>query len=422
MADVGAFTRYKSFGDFQEAAKKNSLAEALTMAQIQKATNPELQKQNLPAPIQIANQMLEYRNIALDTSLDTATRKDAETKFNILGQVAKTYGFDRGFEYNLTGGGLAHQTPPRGNPLGADGVPLPPLPSNSPRVPSGSMNGNTADATISLFGEGNATGTNGAAPPPFRQTLANAPAPTVGITPGFSQATSSIAADKKRAETQAQKDVELGMNPLIASAETAAKSDAGYLTEGRQKLPKLQRTLQAKELINQSLDEKMNSIAARASGFTTGFGGSILSMAPGSPAYDLRKDVDTLLANAGFDRLQEMRDNSPTGGALGQVAVVELQMLQSAAQALYASQSKEQFLTNLQAFKEQRAASLDNIRAAYEQDYKRFGGAGDPYLPAPAEPKKPIDKRREAFEAKKAAGLTPAEQEELNQLRARFKK
>jgi hypothetical protein len=39
--------------------------------------------------------------------------------------------------------------------------------------------------------------------------------------------------------------------------------------------------------------------------------------------------VKTIQANLGFDALQAMRDASPTGGALGQVAVQELEMLQS---------------------------------------------------------------------------------------------
>lgn len=37
MADVGVFSRYKGFGDFQEAAKANNLKEALVGAQIQSA-------------------------------------------------------------------------------------------------------------------------------------------------------------------------------------------------------------------------------------------------------------------------------------------------------------------------------------------------------------------------------------------------
>jgi hypothetical protein len=48
-----------------------------------------------------------------------------------------------------------------------------------------------------------------------------------------------------------------------------------------------------------------------------------------SPAINLKAKIDATKANIGFDALQKMRDESPTGGALGQVAVMELIMLQA---------------------------------------------------------------------------------------------
>lgn len=44
--------------------------------------------------------------------------------------------------------------------------------------------------------------------------------------------------------------------------------------------------------------------------------------------------VDTLQANLAFDRLQKMRDESKTGGALGQVSNIELRLLKSSVAAL----------------------------------------------------------------------------------------
>ena len=82
-------------------------------------------------------------------------------------------------------------------------------------------------------------------------------------------------------------------------------------------------------------------------GFTAGTGGAILSGVPGSPAYDLRATIDTIKANLGFDTLQQMRDASPTGGALGQVAVQELAMLQSTVASLDPNQSPEQLVRSL---------------------------------------------------------------------------
>jgi len=75
---------------------------------------------------------------------------------------------------------------------------------------------------------------------------------------------------------------------------------------------------------------------------SAGFGGSIMGNVPGSPAVDLRALIDPIKANIGFQRLQEMRDMSPTGGALGQVAVQELNMLQSVVSSLDQAQSPEQ--------------------------------------------------------------------------------
>jgi len=79
----------------------------------------------------------------------------------------------------------------------------------------------------------------------------------------------------------------------------------------------------------------------------TGMGGSVLKQIPGTNAYDVSGLVKTIRGNIGFDRLQQMRDASPTGGALGQVAVQELEMLQSVLGNLDQAQSEEQFLANL---------------------------------------------------------------------------
>jgi len=75
--------------------------------------------------------------------------------------------------------------------------------------------------------------------------------------------------------------------------------------------------------------------------FTAG-AGSYLSVLPLTSAKDLSKRLTTIKANLGFDRLQQMRDASPTGGALGQVAVQELIALQSTLASLDQDQSPRQ--------------------------------------------------------------------------------
>ena len=75
--------------------------------------------------------------------------------------------------------------------------------------------------------------------------------------------------------------------------------------------------------------------------------GSWLNWIPGTNGRDLEATLDTIKTNIGFDKLQQMRANSPTGAALGSVSDAENRMLQSVVASLETSQSKEQFLTNL---------------------------------------------------------------------------
>jgi hypothetical protein len=82
-------------------------------------------------------------------------------------------------------------------------------------------------------------------------------------------------------------------------------------------------------------------------GTTTGVVGKGVAFVPGTTAYDLQQRLLTLKANLGFDRLQQMRDASPTGGALGQVAVQELQALQATVGSLELGQSKAELQQNL---------------------------------------------------------------------------
>jgi hypothetical protein len=75
--------------------------------------------------------------------------------------------------------------------------------------------------------------------------------------------------------------------------------------------------------------------------------GSWLSIIPGTNAADLDRTLDSIRANVGFGRLQQMRVESPTGGALGQVSDRENKLLQSALGSLEQSQSEGQFMANL---------------------------------------------------------------------------
>lgn len=106
------------------------------------------------------------------------------------------------------------------------------------------------------------------------------------------------------------------------------------------------------------------------SGTTSGLVGKGASFIPGSDAYNLNQRLLTIKANLGFDRLQQMRDASPTGGALGQVAVQELQALQATVGSLELGQSKEELQKN-----------LDKIELHYNNWLNTVGGT-PPVAPA----------------------------------------
>lgn len=80
---------------------------------------------------------------------------------------------------------------------------------------------------------------------------------------------------------------------------------------------------------------------------TTGLAATIGQYIPGHPAFDASRLADTVRANIGFDKLQEMRAASPTGAALGPVSDFENRLLQATAGNLELPQSKDQVLFNL---------------------------------------------------------------------------
>ena len=112
------------------------------------------------------------------------------------------------------------------------------------------------------------------------------------------------------------------------------------------------------------------------SGFTAGAGG-LLSNIPLTGAKDLASKLTTIKANLGFDRLQQMRDASPTGGALGQVAVQELIALQSTIASLDQQQSPAQLKAALEKIEGHYAKWRDAVtKASQEQPATPRSGGG----------------------------------------------
>ncbi len=102
---------------------------------------------------------------------------------------------------------------------------------------------------------------------------------------------------------------------------------------------------------------------------STGFGGSFLKFVKGSKASDLNESLKPILGEAAFGRLQQMREASKTGGALGAISERELDLLQSAMGALNSSQSESQFRSNLLAYQKQLRESNKRMKEAYNGQF-----------------------------------------------------
>lgn len=125
------------------------------------------------------------------------------------------------------------------------------------------------------------------------------------------------------------------------------------------------RALRQKTLVAQA-DSVLDEIAqakSLAGWNTTGVGGVLASL-PMTDARKLAGHVETIKANLGFDRLQQMRDMSPTGGALGQVAVQELSSLQATVAKLDQLQKPSEVV-----------AALEKIERSYQRWKETLGGS-----------------------------------------------
>jgi hypothetical protein len=101
----------------------------------------------------------------------------------------------------------------------------------------------------------------------------------------------------------------------------------------------------------------------------TGLRGAIPNV-PGSDAADAQALLNTLKSQVGFGVLQDMRNNSKTGGALGNVSDQEGKRLEANLAALENAQSEEQMKRSLKAILTYTEGAKDRLRDAYNLRHK----------------------------------------------------
>jgi|21_taG_2_1085346.scaffolds.fasta_scaffold11926_2 hypothetical protein len=119
-------------------------------------------------------------------------------------------------------------------------------------------------------------------------------------------------------------------------------------------------------------DEKPSApVVGKAAEFYMGMPDWLTS---GSPAVGFRTNISTIQGIIGFDRLQRMRDESETGGALGQVAVLELLALQGTLGQLNPLDPKEKTIERLKRIKAVYVKNMNIIRENFsEEELIKFG-------------------------------------------------
>lgn len=155
-------------------------------------------------------------------------------------------------------------------------------------------------------------------------------------TPGTPEYQRVLEAETKRAE-ESRRAAE-------AAAKELERSKAGKVKEANAR--------RYSTIVSEHIDDAIKTVVENPF-WTTGFvGGQVLSGLGGTEASNLKATLDTIEAGVAFDRLQAMRDASPTGGALGQVSEMELTLLKAALGSVRQSQSADQLERRLLRMKE----------------------------------------------------------------------
>jgi hypothetical protein len=160
-------------------------------------------------------------------------------------------------------------------------------------------------------------------------------------------------------------------DPDLQKKITGAKKEGAAEVAKQVQFPKARESFNALNrqwtVVENSIDKAIKEVGP----FTAG-AGSWMNAVPGTPQKNLRETLATIQANIGFDKLQNMRENSPTGGALGQVSDFENKLLQAVQGSLAQDQSPAQLKQNLQTVKTLLQQMKVDKKNAFNTDFGEF--------------------------------------------------
>ncbi|MHA2065290.1 MAG: hypothetical protein ACXABY_13015 [Candidatus Thorarchaeota archaeon] len=150
-------------------------------------------------------------------------------------------------------------------------------------------------------------------------------------------------------------------------AKKVAETEAGIKKDA----PKVRNQMNSLNRQWDNVERELELAIEAVSPFTAGVG-AWTAVVPATPARNLQARLETIRANIGFDKLQDMRANSPTGGALGQVSEMENILLQATQGSTDTGQSPAQLRETLQVILDNLKGIRQERNKAFEIDYGRF--------------------------------------------------
>jgi hypothetical protein len=172
--------------------------------------------------------------------------------------------------------------------------------------------------------------------------------------------------------------------------ESMGTNTAAMKIDAKVKLPKAKSTIGALEAATNRVERDIDQAIALAGPSTTGWGSWAFGKIPTTDALTLNTILTSILSNVGFDALIEMRRNSPTGGALGNVSDVEVKFLQSTLANLNPLLRHDVLKAQLLKVKEARREALNRARNDFSHDVKFFGLTDDDFSQQKKEAAMPI--------------------------------
>jgi hypothetical protein len=217
----------------------------------------------------------------------------------------------------------------------------------------------TIDQQVSLARLGYETGIN---LPAVRGAVPSAQAP------GQAQPSAQVAPQPTTQPTGAA-----NVNPVAGLSPKAAQEIRAKMIEARPAvLSSANYTLtQIKDTLD-TADKLLNDPEALKA--ISGFTGPIQALVPGTKAYDAAALISNLQSRNFVSEIQTMRQNSPTGGAVGNVAIAEMQGLSNIPATLQLGQSEKQLRDQLEQLKRRSSAAITSIIDSYKRDYGATDG------------------------------------------------